>query len=212
MPNGACVIRRDGKRGAVWSVKYRDADGRQVKDRLGRELGRLDGAKGEGRARGAPDGRETGGAAEAPLRHLRLVRGRVACDLPRRQGAEALDAGELRDTDRAAPEARARAPAARAGRRRPRRALPGGEAAGRLAAADAQPPAEPAQPRDDGRGESPARPGEPCDWHRSPTRASAPLDDPSRRSKSVASNELLPSWPRRGRASEPGSSKPASSS
>lgn len=37
MPRGACVIRRDGKRGVVWSVKYRDADGRQVKERLGRE-------------------------------------------------------------------------------------------------------------------------------------------------------------------------------
>ena len=37
MPSGACVIRRDGKGGAVWSVKYRDADGRQVKERLGPE-------------------------------------------------------------------------------------------------------------------------------------------------------------------------------
>ena len=37
MLRGACVIRRDGKRGAVWSVKYRDGDGRQVKERLGPE-------------------------------------------------------------------------------------------------------------------------------------------------------------------------------
>jgi len=38
MPSGACVIRREGKRGVVvWSVKYRDADGRQVKERLGRD-------------------------------------------------------------------------------------------------------------------------------------------------------------------------------
>lgn len=37
MPSGACVIRRDGKRGAVWSVKFVDASGRQVKERLGPE-------------------------------------------------------------------------------------------------------------------------------------------------------------------------------
>jgi len=37
MPSGACVIRYDGKRGVVWKVKYRDADGRQVKETLGRE-------------------------------------------------------------------------------------------------------------------------------------------------------------------------------
>ncbi len=37
MPSGACVIRREGKRGAVLYVKYRDATGRQVKERLGRE-------------------------------------------------------------------------------------------------------------------------------------------------------------------------------
>jgi integrase len=38
MPHGACVIKRRGKRGVVWYVKYRDADGRQVKERLGSEL------------------------------------------------------------------------------------------------------------------------------------------------------------------------------
>jgi integrase len=36
MPEGACVIERAGKRGVVWYLKYRDADGRQVKERLGR--------------------------------------------------------------------------------------------------------------------------------------------------------------------------------
>lgn len=36
MPDGACVIRRDGKRGVVWYIKYRDATGRQIKERLGR--------------------------------------------------------------------------------------------------------------------------------------------------------------------------------
>jgi site-specific recombinase XerD len=38
MPEGACVIERAGKRGVVWYVKYRDADGRQVKERLGRSV------------------------------------------------------------------------------------------------------------------------------------------------------------------------------
>ena len=37
MPSGSCVIRRDGVRGAVWYVKFTDAGGRQVKERLGRE-------------------------------------------------------------------------------------------------------------------------------------------------------------------------------
>lgn len=37
MPSGACVLRREGVRGAVWYVKFRDADGRQVKERLGPE-------------------------------------------------------------------------------------------------------------------------------------------------------------------------------
>ncbi len=36
MPSGAAVIRYEGKRGVVWRVKYRDADGRQVKETLGR--------------------------------------------------------------------------------------------------------------------------------------------------------------------------------
>jgi integrase len=34
MPSGAAVIRRDGVRGVTWYVKFRDADGRQVKRRL----------------------------------------------------------------------------------------------------------------------------------------------------------------------------------
>jgi hypothetical protein len=37
MPSGACVIRRDGVRGAVFYIKFVDAAGRQVKERLGRE-------------------------------------------------------------------------------------------------------------------------------------------------------------------------------
>ena len=35
MPSGACVIEYRGKRGTVWRVKYRDADGKQVKETLG---------------------------------------------------------------------------------------------------------------------------------------------------------------------------------
>src|SRR6266545_1696170 len=37
MPSGACVIRREGVRAVTWSIKFRDADGRQVKERLGPE-------------------------------------------------------------------------------------------------------------------------------------------------------------------------------
>jgi integrase len=37
MPSGSAVIKYPGKRGVVWYVKFRDASGRQVKERLGRE-------------------------------------------------------------------------------------------------------------------------------------------------------------------------------
>src|SRR6187200_2138331 len=37
MPRGAAVIRYEGPRGVAWKVKYCDADGRQVKETLGRE-------------------------------------------------------------------------------------------------------------------------------------------------------------------------------
>jgi integrase len=36
MPDGAAVIKYEGKRGTVWRVKYRDAGGRQVMETLGR--------------------------------------------------------------------------------------------------------------------------------------------------------------------------------
>lgn len=36
MPDGAAVIKYEGARGAVWRIKYRDADGRQVQETLGR--------------------------------------------------------------------------------------------------------------------------------------------------------------------------------
>jgi integrase len=35
--HGACVLRVEGKRGVVFKIKYRDANGRQVKETLGRE-------------------------------------------------------------------------------------------------------------------------------------------------------------------------------
>ena len=37
MPSGAAAIRRPGKRGVAWAIKYRDAAGRQVWETLGRE-------------------------------------------------------------------------------------------------------------------------------------------------------------------------------
>jgi integrase len=37
MPSGAAVIRYDGKTCTTWRIKYRDADGRQVKETLGPE-------------------------------------------------------------------------------------------------------------------------------------------------------------------------------
>src|SRR6266571_2427634 len=35
MPRGAAVVRYEGKRGAVWRIKYRDAAGKQVLETLG---------------------------------------------------------------------------------------------------------------------------------------------------------------------------------
>jgi integrase len=35
--HGACVIRYEGKRGVVWKIKFRDADGLQVKETVGAE-------------------------------------------------------------------------------------------------------------------------------------------------------------------------------
>ena len=37
MPRGAAAVRRSGKRGAVWAIKFRDAEGRQVWETLGPE-------------------------------------------------------------------------------------------------------------------------------------------------------------------------------
>lgn len=37
MARGAAVVRRAGKRGVVWAIKFRDAEGRQVWETLGRE-------------------------------------------------------------------------------------------------------------------------------------------------------------------------------
>jgi integrase len=37
MPSGACVIPYEGKRGVVWRIKYRDADGHQVQETVGAE-------------------------------------------------------------------------------------------------------------------------------------------------------------------------------
>jgi integrase len=47
MPSGACVIRREGVRGVTWYVKYRDATGRQVKERLDPRQGPWDERKAE---------------------------------------------------------------------------------------------------------------------------------------------------------------------
>src|SRR5215203_5826456 len=38
MPSGACVVRYVGKRGVVWRIKYRDANGVQVQQTLGSEV------------------------------------------------------------------------------------------------------------------------------------------------------------------------------
>ena len=72
MPSGACVIRREGVRGVVFSIKYIGAAGRQVKERLGREADGWNERKANGKqteskgpARRSVNRRAEGGPAQA---------------------------------------------------------------------------------------------------------------------------------------------------
>lgn len=50
MPDGAAVVKYNGKRGVVWRIKFRDATGRQADDGNSGQGGRgLDEAEGGGR-------------------------------------------------------------------------------------------------------------------------------------------------------------------
>lgn len=72
MPSGACVLRYDGERGAVSYVKFVDATGRQVKERLGREADGWTKRKAEpSSATASPTSTATvAEAAGADVRHL----------------------------------------------------------------------------------------------------------------------------------------------
>ena len=72
MPSGAAVIRYDGARGVVWRVKYRDSDGRQVKETLGREADGWTRQKAE---------RALGAKLDAVERGMRKPRKRTFADL-----------------------------------------------------------------------------------------------------------------------------------
>jgi integrase len=72
MPSGAAVIRYEGPRGVVWRIKYADADGRQVKETLGREA--------EGWTRQKAE-RALGVKLDAVERGLRKPRKRKCSDL-----------------------------------------------------------------------------------------------------------------------------------
>lgn len=52
MARGSAVIKYEGKRGAVWRVKFHDATGRQVMETLGR--GQTGGRSGKRSGRSAP--------------------------------------------------------------------------------------------------------------------------------------------------------------
>jgi integrase len=71
MPSGACVLRYDGARGAVWRVKYHDGD-RQVMETLGREA--------EGWTRQKAE-RALGAKLDAVERGMRKPRRRTFSDL-----------------------------------------------------------------------------------------------------------------------------------
>lgn len=83
MPSGACVIRYEGARGVVWRVKYRDADGRQLKETLGREADGWTRQKAE---------RTLGAKLDAVERGMRKPRRRTFDDLADEFEAVALTA------------------------------------------------------------------------------------------------------------------------
>jgi len=72
VPSGAAVIRYDGVRGVVWRIKYRDSDGRQVKQTLGREADGWTRQKAE---------RALGAKLDAVERGMRKPRNRTFADL-----------------------------------------------------------------------------------------------------------------------------------
>ena len=76
MPSGACVIRYEGARGVVWRIKYLDAEGRQVKETVGREADGWTRQKAE-RALGAKLDAVARGHAEAEAPHVRRSHRRV---------------------------------------------------------------------------------------------------------------------------------------
>lgn len=144
MRDGACVIRYDGKRGVVWRLKYRDADGRQVQETLG---GSADGwserkAKAELRAR----------LTDVDRDGLRRVDPTLFEAFAREWDATYPDSKGLKRSTRAgysmilraAPDPRLRDVAAGENRRGARGAVRGCEAAGGSGAADDQPAPEPA--------------------------------------------------------------------
>ena len=94
MPRGAAVVRYQGKRGAVWRIKYRDAAGKQVQETLGpeppwterkaqRELGKRLAAVDDGFRK--PD-----------ARHVRRVRRALRPRVPAGPEPQADDDRELR--------------------------------------------------------------------------------------------------------------------
>jgi hypothetical protein len=72
MPSGACVLRYEGKRGVVLRIKYRDAEGKQVMETLGRETDGWTDTKAE---------RELGKRLDAVDRGMRKPKRRAFGDL-----------------------------------------------------------------------------------------------------------------------------------
>ena len=66
MPRGAAVIRYEGARGVSWKIKFRDADGRQVKRTIGREADGVTRKHAEAAARQAVVNVETKGWRKPP--------------------------------------------------------------------------------------------------------------------------------------------------
>ena len=66
MPRGAAVLRYEGARGVVWKIKFRDAEGRQVKRTIGREADGVTRKDAEAAARAAVVKVETKGWRKPP--------------------------------------------------------------------------------------------------------------------------------------------------
>ena len=116
MPSGAAVIRYEGTRGVTWRVKYRDADGRQVKETVGREADGITRKHSEAALRERLVKVETRGGASRPPTMFRDSQRPASERRARRSSTESSSARPISSSSRRRrPRSRAIHQAARSG-------------------------------------------------------------------------------------------------